>query len=94
MYKLFQTLEISVDPVSWMDYYMRQFNKVLVVWLSSPPIQSSSTNPKQDLFSTVLKKIQNDLFCGVYLDKYHFYYFDYCSTELIQEKFKSITFTR
>ena len=89
MCELFQSLEISVDPVSWMDYCMKQCNKVLVIWPPSPPMQSSSTNSKRDLFSPVLKNIRNDLFCGVNLDKYYFCYFDYCSIELIPEEFNA-----
>ena len=90
MCELFQTLQISVDPVSWMDYCMKQCDKILVVW---PPSLIKQTDtaavPERDLFSPVLKNIRNDLFCGVNLDKYYFCYFDYCSTELIPEDFNA-----
>ena len=90
MCELFQTLQISVDPVSWMDYCMKQCDKILVVW---PPSLIKQTDtaavPERDLFTPVLKNIRNDLFCGVNLDKYYFCYFDYCSTELIPEDFNA-----
>ena len=90
MCELFQTLQISVDPVSWMNYCMKQCDKILVVW---PPSLIKQTDtaavPERDLFTPVLKNIRNDLFCGVNLDKYYFCYFDYCSTELIPEDFNA-----
>ena len=90
MCELFQTLQISVDPVSWMDYCMKQCDKILVVWPPSVIKQTDTAAvPERDLFSPVLKNIRNDLFCGVNLDKYYFCYFDYCSTELIPEDFNA-----
>ena len=90
MCELFQTLQISVDPVSWMDYCMKQCDKILVIW---PPSLTRQTNiaavPERDLFSPVLKNIRNNLFCGVNLDKYYFCYFDYCLTESIPEEFNA-----
>ena len=90
MCELFQTLQISVDPVSWMDYCMRQCDKILVVWPLSLTRQTNiAAVPERDLFSPVLKNIRNDLFCGVNLDKYGFCYFDYCSTKLIPKDFNA-----
>ena len=88
--ELFQTLQISVDPVSWMDYCLKQCDKILVVWPLSLTRQTNiAAVPERDLFSPVLKNIRNDLFCGVNLDKYGFCYFDYCSTKLIPEDFNA-----
>ena len=89
--EIFQTLEYSQDPVTWMDKSFNDADKVLVIWSRNAVSRWMHYNKEesgyQDLFTPVLKHIHKDLFRHRNREKYYFGFFDYFAKENIPHEF-------